>query len=76
MKQALVNLHRIATARKIDFKILGNIHDEIQTQVREDQAEEFGKIAAYAMMKAGQDFKLNVPLAGEYKIGNNWAETH
>jgi hypothetical protein len=30
----------------------------------------------YAMTKAGEDFNLTIPLAGEYKIGNSWKETH
>ena len=76
MKQALVNLHRFATAQKIDFRIVGNIHDEIQTEVAEKDAVRFGKLAVYAMTKAGEDFNLTIPLAGEYKIGNSWKETH
>ena len=76
MKQALVNLHKFATSQKLDFKIVGNIHDEIQTEVAERDAERFGKLAVYAMTKAGEDFNLSIPLAGEYKIGNSWKETH
>ena len=26
--------------------------------------------------EAGEILKLNCPIDGEYKIGNNWAETH
>jgi DNA polymerase-1 len=76
MKQALVNLHKFATSQKLDFKIVGNIHDEIQTEVSGKDAERFGKLAVYAMTKAGEDFNLTIPLAGEYKIGNSWKETH
>jgi DNA polymerase-1 len=76
MKKALVNLDRMATAHKLDYKFVGNIHDEFQAEVKESDAESFGKLAAYAIAKAGNDFKLNCPMAGEYKIGNNWAETH
>jgi len=76
MKQALVNLDRMARGQHLDFMFVGNIHDEIQTEVLEAQAVQFGKVSVFAMAKAGLDFKLNVPLVGQYKIGNSWQETH
>lgn len=76
MKQALVNLHTMANAQKLDFLFVGNIHDEIQTEVREDHAERFGKLAVYSIAKAGRDLKLRCPTTGKYKIGLNWSETH
>ena len=76
MKQALVNLVRMADAHKLDYKLVGNIHDEIQTEVLEAHAEQFGKLAVYAVAKAGKDLGLRCPLAAEYKIGANWSETH
>lgn len=76
MKQALVNLDRMARAQKLDFMFVGNIHDEIQSEVLEDHAERFGKCASFSIAKAGRDFNLRCPLAGGYDIGNSWAETH
>lgn len=35
-----------------------------------------GQIIAESMAAAGEVFNLRLPLAGEYKIGNNWSETH
>lgn len=35
-----------------------------------------GQIIAEAMTKAGEFLKLRCPLAGEYKVGDSWAETH
>lgn len=52
------------------------IHDEIQIEADTDLAEDVGKVAVDAIATAGEKFKLNVPLTGEYKIGNSWAETH
>ena len=76
MKQALVNLDRMAKAHKLDFKFVGNIHDEIQAEVRKDHAEKYGKLAVYAIAKAGQDLGLRCPVTGEYKVGQNWSLTH
>lgn len=35
-----------------------------------------GQICCETMTKAGKFLKLRCPLAGEYKIGSSWAETH
>jgi len=76
MKKALCLLDEYAKLWNIDYKFVGNIHDEIQTEVREDQAVEFGRLAVSCIEAAGTHFNLNCPLAGEYKIGDNWSETH
>ena len=76
MKKALCLLDEYATLWGLDYKFVGNIHDEIQTEVREDQADQFGRLAVSCIEAAGQHYKLNCPLAGEYKIGDNWSETH
>lgn len=52
------------------------VHDEIQCDVDEDIADDFGKMAVECIAKAGAFFNITVPLTGEYKVGNNWAETH
>lgn len=35
-----------------------------------------GHILMQAFEAAGVKFKMRIPLAGEYKIGNSWADTH
>uniref|UniRef100_A0AAU6VZY6 DNA polymerase n=1 Tax=Pseudomonas phage Ulina01 TaxID=3138549 RepID=A0AAU6VZY6_9CAUD len=35
-----------------------------------------GHILATNMTKCGELFKMNIPLAGEYKIGHSWHDTH
>ena len=76
MKKALCLLDEYATIWNIDYKFVGNIHDEIQTEVREEKAEVFGGLAVSCIEAAGKHYNLNCPLTGEYKIGNNWSETH
>ena len=76
MKKALCLLEEYATIYKIDYKIIGNIHDEIQTEVKSKDAERFGRLATSCIEASGLHYKLNCPLAGEYKVGANWAETH
>jgi DNA polymerase-1 len=76
MKKALCLLDEYATIWGIDYHIIGNIHDEIQTEVREEKAEVFGRLATSCVEAAGLFYKLNCPLAGDYKVGNSWADTH
>ena len=76
MKKALVLLDEQAKGQDFNFKFIGNIHDEVQTEVDEQQAETFGWLAVECLKEAGQDFGLRCPLDGEYKIGSTWAETH
>jgi len=76
MKKALCLLHEYAILWGIDFHFIGNIHDEIQTEVRQEKAEVFGRLATACVEAAGNYYELNCPLAGDYKVGNTWADTH
>lgn len=58
------------------WALCANIHDEQQVECEEGIAEDVGTIFVLALKKAGEHFKLGIPIDGEYKIGKNWAETH
>ena len=76
MKKSLTLLDEYAKIYNIDYKFVGNIHDEFQAEVREDQAEKFGWLAVECIKAAGIKLNLRCPLDGEYKVGKTWAETH
>lgn len=76
MKRALVILDSKAKVLGLDYKLVGNIHDEIQSEVATEQAEKFGNLAVSAIKEAGTSFELRCPLDGEYQFGDTWAETH
>ena len=59
-----------------DFWIVAHIHDEFQTLVKKDIADEVGELAVQAIRQAGIDLGVRCPLDGEYKAGRTWAETH
>jgi DNA polymerase I-like protein with 3'-5' exonuclease and polymerase domains len=52
------------------------VHDEAQLECARDIADDVGKAFKQSIIEAGEHFKLRCPLDGEYKIGNNWRETH
>jgi len=76
MKKALSLLDNKLKLNTIDYKFVANIHDEWQVEVRESQADFVGLRAVEAITEAGEHFNLRCPLDGEYKIGDNWSETH
>lgn len=51
-------------------------HDEAQTIVHKEDVDEFVSIAKRCIKLSGEYYKLRIPIDGEIKVGNNWAETH
>lgn len=76
MKKALCLLHERATLAGLDYYFVGNIHDEVQAEVRSDQTDDYGRLAVECLEAAGAFYNLNCPLTGEYKVGDSWADTH
>ena len=62
--------------RDFNYHLVASIHDEYQFEVQEDQTERFGFLTMTAMKRVEKELSVNCPLDSEYKIGNNWAETH
>ena len=58
------------------YEFVANVHDEAQAEVREQDVEQYNKIAIAAFPKAGEYYNFRTPIEGEGSIGNNWAETH
>jgi DNA polymerase-1 len=52
------------------------VHDEIQVECLSKDADTIGRLAVEAIKRTGEHFQLRLPLTGEYKIGDNWSETH
>lgn len=75
-KQWIVETHRALKEAGISVKQVAWSHDEIQIEADEADAETVGKIAVASIPIAAQKLKVRCPLTGEYKIGNNWADTH
>ena len=76
MKTALVLLDNKIKELNLDAKFVANIHDEWQIEVIEHQAEQVGKLGVQALVDTANVLNMNCPLDGEYKIGDNWSETH
>jgi DNA polymerase I-like protein with 3'-5' exonuclease and polymerase domains len=76
MKQATIQMFNHFFDIKLDTKPALHIHDEVQVICPEGDAEAAGELMVTGIIQAGEILNLNVALDGEYKIGQNWAETH
>ena len=52
------------------------VHDELQIEVEETQAELVSRICVASAETVTDQLKLRVPVAAVAKIGLNWYETH
>ncbi|XRA87120.1 DNA polymerase [Pseudomonas putida] len=60
-----------------DYAFCAWVHDEVQIACRNEAIAVIVREAAEACVaKAGEAFNFRCPLAGESKMGLNWAETH
>lgn len=76
MKQGLIHLHDSLKKLKIPAKFVANVHDEWQIECPSELSDKVGRLAVDAIEQAGVTLGLRCPLTGEYKVGNNWKETH
>lgn len=80
MKRALVILDKTAQAKGwvpgVHYEFVANIHDELQAEVDEDIAEEFGQLMSDSLEQAGQYYNFACPITGGYDVGDNWSQTH
>ena len=77
MKRALISLdNKIKSNPNVDAGFVANIHDEWQIEVNESHADMVGIWGVDSIREAGEYYKLNCPLDGEYKAGGSWNETH
>lgn len=77
MKQALYVLdNELSGLYPGRYAFMANVHDEWQIECDPSIADDVGRIACKSIEAAGITLNLKCPLKGEYKIGNNWAETH
>jgi DNA polymerase I-like protein with 3'-5' exonuclease and polymerase domains len=76
MKKALVLLDTELRRNKLDAHFVANVHDEFQIEAKAEHAQRVGELAVDSIRKAGVILEMRCPLDGEYKIGDNWCQTH
>ena len=76
MKQATIKMNRYIRQNNLQANQIMHVHDEVQFEALESEADDVGRIAVQSMREAGEPYEFRCPLDGEYKIGHSWADTH
>ena len=76
MKMAKIIVDRLIRKYGLDVLWVGDIHDEWQCDVLEEDVEDFIKLCRVAFKRAGEHFEYNLPIECDAKVGLTWAETH
>jgi len=71
IKMAMINLEREIEKRKLESKMLLQVHDELIFEVPKAEVGEMKKIVPELMTSA---MALSVPLKAAVKSGPNWGE--
>ena len=75
-KQWCVEAHKEIKRQKLSVKQVAFVHDEIQVEAQEADAESVASIMVESANKAGQVLGFRCRVDAEAKIGNNWFDTH
>lgn len=75
-KQWMVNTDYALRKNGLPANIVMWVHDELQIEVEETQAELVSRICVASAETVTDQLKLRVPVAAVAKIGLNWYETH
>jgi DNA polymerase I-like protein with 3'-5' exonuclease and polymerase domains len=76
MKAILCILDKKVKEKGLDVTFVGNIHDEVQAEVAEDDISGYNNSVDEAFKEATKFLNLRCPLAGEVQVGETWADTH
>ncbi|HOP62127.1 MAG TPA: DNA polymerase I [Spirochaetota bacterium] len=73
IKIAMINISRELSEKKLQSKMIMQVHDELVFEVHEEELEEMKALVREKMETA---LSLNVPIVVEIGTGNNWEEAH
>ena len=75
-KQWLIHIMEKVSKYKLDARLVASVHDEYQFEVALYDIDKFCRITKEAMYQTQRTLDFNCDLDCNYKVGNNWSETH
>jgi len=75
-KQWSILLDEEINKLKLDAHLVNTIHDEQQYECHKKDVDKLCEIADTTMQQVGFEFKMNIILNADAKVGKTWAETH
>ena len=77
IKLSMIEIHKNISEKKLNIRMLLQVHDELIFEIKEDLVEESVDIIKKIMETNHLQYKdFIVPLTIEYGVGNNWGESH
>ena len=77
IKIAMIEIHKNILAKKLNAKMLLQVHDELIFEINEKDIKESSIIIKEIMENSHLQYKdFTVPLTVDYGIGNTWGESH
>jgi len=73
IKRAMIQVDTALTEKKLDARVVMQVHDELVVEVAEKQADKLAELLHSNMESAAE---LSVPLIVEVGRGSNWDEAH
>ena len=73
IKIAMINIYNDFQKKKLNSKMLLQVHDELVFEVKKDELEQVKKIVINRMENA---IELDVPIVVETGVGENWFDAH
>lgn len=73
-KLALVLVYKEIKEKGYDVKLIHQVHDEIQTEVREEFANEWAVLMSNIMVKAANSILKKVPMVVDCKVADYWSK--
>ena len=75
-KQWLVQIQKNLRAKKIPYKLVAWVHDEVQLETPREYGDIVGEVVVHSAAEAGEILKFRCPVGAEYGIAENWAGSH
>ena len=75
-KQWLVQITKNLRAKKIPYKLVAWVHDEVQLETPREYGDIVGEVVVHSAAEAGEILKFRCPVGAEYGIAENWAGSH
>ena len=77
IKLAMIEIHKKIISKKINAKMLLQVHDELVFEIENKYLDESISLIKNIMENNHLNFKdFNIPLIVDYGVGNNWGESH
>lgn len=76
MKQAAIYIDEAVRKEKLDALKVGDIHDEHQSDVSNEDVARFEVVCHESFRRAGTSFDYKLPIECSPVVGLTWAETH